>query len=366
MFAKSCSHYLILLLVAALCAPTAAAAAPKSAKEQMIATLNNAANKAFDAGDFARAADIYLDLWRQDSTQPLFLYNAARASHLGGQLDRAEDLYRQLLALPGLDQARLDKTRGYLVEVQRRKGERKAEEAAKVEAAGNYEAAAALWRDAFDLDPNRLAWLARAGRALHLAGKKADAATTYKKYLETAPKDAQDRGDVERWSTELRTAGPDAVAPRPAAAPATPAAAAPHAAPHAAPVAAPAAPAVGVHKGAGAVPMTAWIALGGGALLAGGGAFLYMGAASDQDALQKELDAAKTTVDGKPVWKLDYTEVEARNAAIGRSKTIGALVGGAGVVAAGIGAWLAVSAPKARVVALPAPDLAGVRLAWRF
>ncbi len=363
MFAKSCSRCCALLLVVAMCTPAAATAAPKSAKEQMIATLNNAANKAFDAGDFARAADIYLDLWRQDSTQPLFLYNAARASHLGGQLDRAEDLYRQLLALPGLDQARLDKTRGYLVEVQRRKGERKAEEAAKVEAAGNYEAAAALWRDAFDLDPNRLGWLARAGRALHLAGKKADAAAAYKKYLDTAPKDAADRSDVERWGAELRSTGPDAAAPKTGG---SPAAAHPAATSHTTPGVGQTGPAPGVHKAESGVPMTAWIALGGGALLVGGGAVLYMGAAADQDALQKDLDAAKTTVDGKAVWKLDYADVEARNATIGRNTTIGAVIGGAGVLAAGVGAWLAVTAPKAKLAAAPAPDLGGVRLAWRF
>lgn len=337
-------------------APSRAQAAP-AGKEKLLATLLTAAQKAFFAGDFARAADLYADLWRQDPEQPSYLYNAARASHLGGQLDRAEDLYRQLIGNAAADKAQVEKCKGYLAELLARKGQRKADEAAKVEANGNYEAAAALWRDAYDLDPTRLGWLARSGRALHLAGKKAEAAAAFKKFLDTAPKDAPERADVERWNAELQGAaghaapvGPqhgDGVKAKPGSA-------------------APDAPGPGVHKADGGVPMTAWIALGSGAILVGGGAVLYMDAASDQDALQKELDAARTTVDGKTVWKLDYADTEARNATIGRSKTIGAVVAGAGVLAAGVGAWLAVTAPKARLVAAPAPDLGGIRLAWRF
>ncbi len=340
------SRLLAATLAVAFAAPSQLSAAP-AGKEKLLDTLLTAAQKAFFAGDFARAADLYADLWRQDPSQPSYLYNAARSSHLGGQLDRAEDLYRQLIANPAADKAQVEKCKGYLAELLARKGQRKADEAAKVEGNGNYEAAAALWRDAYDLDPTRIGWLARAGRALDLAGKKAEAAAVYKTYLATAAKDAVERGDVERWNAEVQrtTAGPGAASS--AKSPAG--------------VGAP-----GVHKSEGGVPMTAWLALGGGALLLGGGAVLYMGAASDQQALEKDLDAAKTVVDGKTVWKLDYAEVEGRNAAIARNKTIGVALGGVGVVAAGVGAWLAVSAPKARVVALPAPDLGGVRLAWRF
>lgn len=324
-----------------------ALAAP-SAKEKMLATLLAAAQKAFDAADFARAAELYLDLWRQDSTQPLYLYNAGRSSHLGGQLDRAEDLYRQLLALPGLDQARIDKTRNYLVEVRQRKGERKAEEAARVEASGNYDAAAAVWRDAFDLDPKRHAWLARAGRCLHLAGKQADAAAAYQKYLDAAPKDAAERGDVERWAKELQPAA--APEPKPATAAAGKKADSPMAVSE-------------VERG---VPVAAWAALGGGALLLGGGAVVYLGAAGDQTQLEKDIAAAKSTVDGKTVVKLDYADVSARNDKIASGKTLGAALCGAGVLSAGAGAWLALTVPKAKVAVAAAPELGGVRFAWRF
>lgn len=356
------------------------AAPPKSAKDQMVATLNAAAQKAFDAGDFARAADIYLDLWRQDGAQPLYLYNAARASHLGGQLDRAEDLYKQLLALPGLDQARLDKSRGYLVEVKRRRGERKAEEAARLESDGKYEASAALWRDAFDLDPGRHAWLVRAGRALHLAGKKMEALEVYKKYLEMAPQNAPERADVQRWTAELKPAS--------AAAPAAPAEVKPGPNGAAEVKAGPNAPtegkagpqpgggvanagdgrqpAVTATLPAGGVPTTAWIALGAGVAAIAGGVVVYLKAASDADTLQKDLDAAKRTVDGQTVYLLNHSDVTTRNDAIARDKSLGVVLGGVGVIGAGVGAWLLLTAPRSRVVMLPAPDLGGVRLAFQF
>jgi tetratricopeptide (TPR) repeat protein len=341
----------VLILGAGLALSQAAVAAP-SAKDKMVAALLGAAQKAFDAGEFERAGEIYLDLWRQDSTQPLYLYNAGRARHLGGQLDSAEDLYRQLLALPGLDQARIDKTRGYLVEVQRRKGERKAEEAAKVERDGKYDAAAALWRDAFDLDPNRHAWLARAGRSMQLAGKKDEAAAAYQKYLAAAPKDASDRSDVVRWFGELKPGdaapsggGPGAAAPVGGNAPAV---------------------GVGAQGAASKTPIAAWIALGGGGALVAGGAAMYLLALGDQDQLQKDLDASAHTVGGKTVYKLDYAAIRDRNDAIAQGKTIGVALTGAGVAAACVGVWLVLSEPKSGVAVAPALDLRGVRAAWRF
>ena len=361
MSTKLTSIFFALTVVGSSVAP-ALEAAP-SAKDKMLATLLTAAQKAFDAAEFSRAAELYLDLWRQDASQPLYLYNAGRASHLGGQLDRAEDIYRQLLALPGLEQTRIDKTRGYIVEVQRRKGEHKAEEAAQFERKGKYDAAATTYSEAFELDSTRHAWLARAGRSLHLAGRRDDAGAAYRKFLKGAPKEAPDRAEVEGWLRELGGSAGAAAAPQ-GGVPSPGGAAAPAAG--AAPGAAFADPTVTATAAAPGTPLLAWIALGGGAALTAGGAVLFLGAQSDADALQAELDASKHDVSGKAVIALDYDHIRDRNDAIAQSKTIGAAVAGVGVVSMGVGAWLALTAPKAQVAFAPAPDLGGVRMAWRF
>jgi len=55
-------------------------------KSTLIQGLAKAAETATAAGDFARAGDLYLEIWHADGTQQVALYNAARAHQLAGNL----------------------------------------------------------------------------------------------------------------------------------------------------------------------------------------------------------------------------------------------------------------------------------------
>ena len=80
----------------ALPAPALAQARPSKVVQALIA----AAQKEFDAGHFERAGELFLEVWLQGKDSRPALYNAARGFHLAGKLDKAESLYRELLALP--------------------------------------------------------------------------------------------------------------------------------------------------------------------------------------------------------------------------------------------------------------------------
>jgi tetratricopeptide (TPR) repeat protein len=128
---------------AVLLSSLAVRAAPPTAKEKAVAALLNAALAEHDQGHFDRAAELFLQIWRQDKGQPVALQNAARASQLAGHLERAEELYRKFMALPDIDSVRAAKVKGFVQESQRTKAERKAEGAARAERDGRYDLALA-------------------------------------------------------------------------------------------------------------------------------------------------------------------------------------------------------------------------------
>jgi len=82
-----------------------AGSASAAEKSTLIQGLAKAAETATAAGDFARAGDLYLEIWHADGTQQVALYNAARAHQLAGKKDQAITEFRELLALEKLDPA---------------------------------------------------------------------------------------------------------------------------------------------------------------------------------------------------------------------------------------------------------------------
>lgn len=78
--------------------------APVLARGGTVEAMIAAAQREFDAGNFARAGGLFLAIWRQgpssDRTQLAALYNAARAYQLAEELDQAEALFRELAAYP--------------------------------------------------------------------------------------------------------------------------------------------------------------------------------------------------------------------------------------------------------------------------
>jgi len=79
-------------------------------KNKLIQGLAKAAARSMSEGDFARAGDLFLEIWHADGTQQAALYNAARAHQLAGKKDQAINEFRELLALETLDPALKKKT----------------------------------------------------------------------------------------------------------------------------------------------------------------------------------------------------------------------------------------------------------------
>ncbi len=192
-----------MLLAVATAWPTVAVGADAPAASKTVAALLAAAQKQLDAGNFERAAELFVEIWRMDKTTVPALYNAARSFQLAGQLDKSERLFREMLALADLDPQARAKAQTQLDAVLAKRAERRADEAASAESAGQYEAAVALWADALTLDPKRTEWLKRLGRAAHLGGKRPQALAAYDRYLKAPGLSPADRAQVEAWRGEL-------------------------------------------------------------------------------------------------------------------------------------------------------------------
>lgn len=175
-----------------------AAAAPNKTVQMLLA----AAQKQADAGNLERGAELYLEIWRLDHSVHPALYNAARLYQLAGNLDKAEQLFRELLQQADLPADARSKAQAKLAEVQQRRAERRSEEAARAEGNGQYAIAADLWAEAVAMDGTRGEWLRRWGRALQLANKPAQARSVYDRYLGQAGA-APERAQVEAWRAEL-------------------------------------------------------------------------------------------------------------------------------------------------------------------
>ena len=348
-----------------LALPAASMAAPPAAgKSKVVQALIGAAQKEFEAGNFERAGELYLEIWHQDQETRAALYNAARAYQLGGKIDRADELYRELLAIPDMDPALKAKSQTQLEGVQLKRAERKADEADRAEKSGQYAAAAGLWAEAVRTYPGKMAWLVRQARALHLAGQTANAITAYDKYLASAGEGAADRAQVQAWRQELATKAtpvapknepepdkpapvqPDNPAPGPIAT--TPDAAKADGQPT--PVPKPVQP-----PKSEAFPIVPVAVLSVGGVLTLAGAAIWIKAHGDDSTLQDALSPSHAAV---------YTKTQAQTEAsrIHGNYVTGGVLAGVGIV--GVGVWLLLRQPKSRVAVLPTVN--GATVAWRF
>ncbi len=352
------------LLAAALAtAPCPAIAA--GGKGKVVQALIAAAQKEFDAGNFERAGELFLEIYRQDPETRPALYNAARAYQLAGKIDKADELFKELLAIPDLDAGLKGKATTQLELLQQKRGERKADDADRAEKAGQYGVAAGLWGEAIKLVPTKVAWQLRLARALHLGGQPAQAIEAYDKYLAATPESSEDRAQVKAWRDELtrkpepvkpdsEPVKPEPIRPEPVKAdPVKPEPAKPDPAPDQ-----PVKPPV-VVKPAPAPSRTVPLAVmgGGAALVVVGGVVLGL-AASDDAALQQKFAGSG------PISGISHADAETEAARISRNYTIGWALTGVGVIGAGVGAWLWMSQPQAKVAVLPQPG--GLAFAARF
>ena len=311
---------------------------------------------AYDAGDYLRAMQLYADAAQSDPTSPAYLYGAARAAHLAGDLDKAEAFYNRYLALGGDDPARLAKARERLGEVRGLRADRRFADAAAAARSENWPLAAQLYLEAWQLAPDRVALLFQSAVAAERAGLDADATARLRDYLDRAPVDAPDRAQARLRLDQKRANGP---AKAPGAARVAPPAVSPG------PTVQASAPGVGVAGAAGGISdraapaavgssrTLAWSVLAAGAAVGAAGGGVLAWAAWRRADLEVELarDPDTQKIDG-----IAYDDAVRRAADIHTLRVRGGIVAATGVVGAAVGFWLLTRpAPSAAAVTV-APD----------
>lgn len=305
--------------------------------EKAAASLARQAVQVEEGGDPARAAELYLEAFRTDATQPNYLYAAARSEMTAGKTASAEEHFEQFLGLADAGTERADKARAYLADLRGSRAESKEMAANRAAAAGHWPEASKLYEELWNRIPTRWSSLFKAGQAAQQAGDNDRAGELLRQYLREAPKSAADRPEAEDCLKRLGStqAEPDArgqVAPE-----------------------------------AGNVSRAvAWTVLGTGvALLAGGAGLLFYGV-SEEQALNRDLKL----VDGYVTGNVSHAQAQTRADTIALHQSLGLGLTAAGVAAAGVGTWLVLReperSPRSRLSVVPGPALAGLCLGWRF
>ncbi|MSQ82596.1 MAG: hypothetical protein EXR77_06715 [Myxococcales bacterium] len=358
-------------------APAQRVNAAPGGKSKVVQALIAAAQKEFDAGNFERAGELFWEIWRHDPEARPILYNAARAFQLAGKIEKADELFGELLAITDLDPVLKGKAQNQVEGLLVKRSELKADEAGRAEKASQYALAAGLWAEAIRLQPKKIAWVLRQARAYHLAGQLQLALATYDKYLTAAPATAEDRPQVQTWRDECVAKPPVAIATPEPPAPERPGEKLPEkpvASPPDRPVdgyaavtpSAAVSPAPDVPKPPVKAPpssdsgLGAWLATGGGAAaLVGGVVMLALATGDKADLAAKQ----KPGSDGK-IRDITHAEATAESQRISRNLAIGWALSGVGAVGVAVGAWL-LSRPAAGAVAV-VPTGDGVLISLRF
>lgn len=353
------------VVLCALCGigPVHVVQAAGGAKSKVVQALIGAAQKEFDAGNFERAGELFLEIYRQDPDTKPAIYNAARAYQLAGKLDRADELFKELIAAPDMDPALKVKAQNQLELLAVKRAERKADEADRAEKAGQYAVAAGLWGEAVTMQPAKTPWILRHARALHLAGQAPAAMAAYDKYLAATPEASPDRAQVQAWRGEL-SAKPAPPPDKPAPPPDKPVPPPENPPPPDKPAPPPDKPVPPPDKPLPPAPppeksLLPVIVMGaGGALLVTG--LVVVGVASgDQTALEAKKDAV--TGKFKGITFLGY-QTEANR--ISGNYAMGWTLTGLGAIGAGVGVYLWLGQSKPAVAVVPTFD--GFAVAGRF
>lgn len=224
--------------------------------------------------------------------------------------------------------------------------------------AGEYQQAAIMYRAAWHTNPKMMTYLYNAARAAQLAGALDDSERDYKLFIEKAP--PNDPEVAKAWH-HLGEIGESRAALKSPPRPTPPRAATPQ--PPAARAAAGDPKTTEGSDGNGRAT-AGWVLVagGGGAVLAGA-LFLAKGLndQSDLDALYKRTDP----VTGKIIG-VDHAQAQAENEKINSTLRLGYIVGGLGLAAVGVGAWLVSSADDKSAWLLPGPTARGLSVALRF
>ena len=344
---------LLICVAFALCSPNAAHAIDQ--KKVAVALAQRAA-QAFETGDMAKAAEGYNDAYRNDPSEPNYLYGAARAEQSGHLYEKAERHFREFISLPGVDPARVVKAKGYLADVLAQRSDLKADEAAKAAAGGDRVLAVAAYLEAWRLAPSRHQLLLKAALIeREIGGASVPSAIGHlQDFLHAAPPDAPERETAQAVLKALQQSQPQqpeaklAVVKKPESPPqATPQVQV-------------------VEQPAQTQPWnsatTGWWTIGGGAALAIVGGVVGLVALGDAKTLQGQI-----TVDANGAHsQLTHDEVASQASKIGARETAGLVMACVGVAASGVGTWLVLRSPDAGKHVSLTPTATGLLLSGRF
>jgi tetratricopeptide (TPR) repeat protein len=223
---------------------------------------------------------------------------------------------------------------------------------------GEFAKASNFYKEAWKLDSSVLGYLFSSARAAHRGGDLDTAEQDYSDFLErNKNKKSPLVEKTKGYLLEVRKARELKIKEKLAKTQAEMAAMKARQKAAAAPPAAVKAPA------RGGVPTAAWVALGGGALLAIAGGSMYAIASSQRADLDAKLD--QKNAKGK-ITGITQADAKVERESIETGKTVAAAMGGASVLALGVGAWLWWSAPDAHVAFSPAADGRGLLVSVRF
>ncbi len=302
-----------------------------------VAMMQQAA-KAYEAGDFAKAADFYGKAWRLDPL-PTYLWSLARAEHLAGLFGPASEHYRDFMDLPDADAARKTKAKGYLVEAEAELAKSQIREAEVASHAGKPAVAAELYLSAWKVLPNRGDLLFKAAAAEQLAEQLPSALRHFEQYLAQAPTNAPDRADAQvRQAWLKQKLGPTPQVAKPLTVVETPKVGAAVQTPveKSPPNQSLSAPPVVARQAEQVQTWPSWTLVGTGGALLVGGLVVLIGGMSDAAALNK----AQQTSGSDWIYGLTYADAQARASSANTRIGVGAALAGTGVVAAGVGTWL--------------------------
>ena len=349
-------------LLAVLLTWAAAPALAIDARKTALALAVQAAS-AFESGDMDKASQLYLEAWHTDPGEPNFLYGAARAEQSAGQRDRAEEHYRQFVAMPKADPARVSKANGYLNEFDGVRADDKVQAADRAAKRGEWIVAATGYSEAWKLRQDRVPLLLRSARAWRESGDLKQTQGVLETYLKLAPKDAVDRSEAQAMLDALRgkkqsaaTAAKPPPESRPPAAPAMP----PQEVRQLPVTAAPPAVAVAAESPHATRRLIGWLTLGTGVAVTAVGVGVLVSGLSQESDYEKRLGWDGGSVAGT----MSFDEATAEAGEIAGRKTLGAVLAGVGLATTAAGALLVVLSPAERVAVVP--SLRGVALAGRF
>lgn len=320
-------------------------------KAKAAEVMSAQAREAYEAGNHARAAELYLDAYRTDPV-PGYLYSAARAEQVAGKTDLAVEHFKQFLALPSgnpavpVEPERLARAQGLLAEIAKTRLDTRVAEGQTAVRAGDYLLAVQIWLAVYAEDPARVELLYRSAVANYQAGRDAEALKLFDRYVEKAPPDAVDRAQArvrrDALQEKLHPAPMQTVQPKAETKQAVKPAEIVVDQPRPEPVRWP-----------------GWLVTSAGLGLLGGGLGLYFSTQSDVDALHADMTP---DADGQ-IRKISVETANSRYDSIHTRQVTAIALAGVGVAALGTGIWLLVRHPDEQAQALTVTPMG---LAWQF